>query len=377
MNGRMMLMLAACGVLFGGIFGFKWFGNRMMNQFFDSAPVPAVTVSTTPARTDTWELTLAAVGTLRAVRGTDVTTEASGIIDSIQFDSGDNVAAGAILLTLDRSTNLAELQALEAQAALSRQELARAESLFESNAVARSELDRRAAERAADEANVEAQRARLAQKVIRAPFAGELGLRQVDLGQHLSPGTPIVSLQALDPIHVNFKLPQHQLAQVRTGQPVTVRLETYAGNEAFAAAPFAGEITAIEPAIDVATRNFEAQATLRNPDHLLRPGMFAQVEIDLQKSDAVVVVPQTAVSFNPYGDSVWVIEEAADGEFGAERRLVKIGRRRGDLVQIVEGLAAGEQVATSGLLKLRNGVPVIVNNGVQPSAESAPRPPNS
>lgn len=370
MNGRMLTMLVACGLLFGGIFGFKWFGNRMMNEFFDAAPVPPATVSSARAYEDAWSSNLSAVGTVRAVRGTDVTTEASGIVDSIQFESGDEVAAGDVLITLERSTDLAELAALEATAELAEQELGRAESLFERNAVSRSELDSRAASAAAARANVDAQRARIAQKVIRAPFGGQLGIRRVDLGRHIAPGTAIVSLQALDPIHVNFRLPQQQLASVQVGMPVRVRLEADSHDSG------EGEITAIEPAIDTSTRTFEAQATLANRERKLRPGMFVRVEIVLGREESVTVVPQTAVSFNPYGDSVWVLAAADGGGLVAERRVVRTGRRRGDLVQITDGLAPDEEVATSGLLKLRNGVPVNVNNGVQPSAETAPEPPN-
>jgi membrane fusion protein (multidrug efflux system) len=282
------------------------------------------------------------------------------------------VAAGAILLTLDRTTDVAELAALEAAAVLAGQELERARNLIDRGAVAAFEVDRRASAESAARASADAQRARIAQKVIRAPFAGELGIRKVDLGDHLSPGTGIVTLQSLDPILVNFKLPQQLLGDVRVGMPVAIGVEAFDGRK------FGGTITAIEPLVETSTRNFEAQATLKNDERLLRPGMFAQVTIDLGASEEVVVVPQTAVSYNPYGDSVWVVRPAETGAaLSIERRLVSLGRRRGDLVQVVEGVKAGDEIATSGLLKLRNGVPVEVNNAVQPGAESAPRPPNS
>ena len=377
MNRRMLIMLVACALVFGGVFGFKWFGNRMMNQAFDNQPVPPATISTAKAFTDTWPLSLAAVGTLRAVRGTNVTTEASGIVDAIEFESGESVEQGDVLVTLDRATDLAELAALEAQAALARQELSRAESLVARGSISNAEADQRAAEAVAARANVDEQRARIAQKVIRAPFAGQLGIRRIDLGQHLTPGTAIVNLQSLDPIYVNFRLPQQLLADVRVDLPVKV------GLEAFEHRKFAGRITAIEPRVDESTRNFEAQATLANEDHALRPGMFAQVEVDLGADEDVIVVPQTSISYNPYGDSVWVIVTATgEGTGGGqgltvERRVVKLGRRRGDLVQVVSGVAVGDEIATSGLLKLRNGVGVIVNNDIQPGAESEPRPPNS
>lgn len=364
-------MLAVCTIVFGGIFGFKWFGNRMMNEFFDSAPVAPVTVSSAVAYRDTWPNRLSAVGTVRAEQGADITTETSGIVDSLQFTSGGRVEAGQIIATLDRATDAAELDALMAQAELAEQELSRAERLYEQRAVPQSELDRRAAEAAAARALVAAQQARIARKVIRAPFGGLLGIRKVDLGQYISPGTPIVSLQSLDPIYVNFKLPQQRLSIIREGMPVTVEVEAFADHR------FAGTITAIEPAIDTSTRNFEVQATFANPRLLLRPGMFAQVEVDLGQSDDRIVVPQTAVSFNPYGDSVWILDERDGGGLTAERRVVQTGRRRGDLVEIEAGLDAGTEIATSGLLKLRNGIPVMVNNDTRPSALESPTPPNN
>jgi membrane fusion protein, multidrug efflux system len=368
MNLRMLIMLTAALLVFGGVFGFKWFGNRMMNQYFDDMPVPAVTISTARAFKDQWDVTLAAVGTIEAQNGTDVTTEASGIVDSIEFESGGSVAAGEVLITLDHTTDDAELAALVAAGELADLELGRAHNLKNSSAVADAEVDRRTSTAASTKAQVDAQRARIAQKVIRAPFAGELGIRKVDLGDHLAPGTGIVTLQSLDPILVNFKLPQQQLGDVRVGLPVTLAVEAFGDRE------FEGTITAIEPRIDAATRNFEAQATLANPEKMLRPGMFAQVEIKIGSNEEVIVVPQTSVSYNPYGDSVWVL---VDGEKrSVERRLVQLGRRRGDLVQ-VSGVEPGDEVATSGLLKLRKDVPVEVNNEIQPGAEQSPRPPNS
>jgi membrane fusion protein (multidrug efflux system) len=370
MNLRMLTMLTATALVFGGVFGFKWFGNRMMNQYFDNMPVPAVTVSTAKVFKDTWDITLTAVGTVQAEKGTEVTTEASGIVDSIAFESGGSVAEGEVLITLDRTTDNAELAALVAAGELADLELGRARNLINRSAVAEAELDRRASTASAAKAQIDAQRARIAQKVIRAPFAGDLGIRKVDLGDHLSPGTGIVTLQSLDPILLNFMLPQQQLGQIRVGLPITI------GVEAFGDRDFHGTITAIEPRVDSATRNFEVQATLANEEKMLRPGMFAQVEVKVGDSEAVTVIPQTSVSYNPYGDSVWVLLADASPQT-VERRLVQLGRRRGDLVQVVQGLEPGEEVATSGLLKLRNDVPVEVNNDVQPGAESAPRPPNS
>ena len=370
MNRRMLIMLVVCGVVFGGIFGFKWFKSRLINHIFDTMPVPAATVSATKATAESWPSRVSAVGTAQAVKGTQVTTEVDGIVDSIGFESGGSVQAGQILLTLDRKVDRAQLQALEAQAKLADIQVKRDRKLLAQKAISESQLDQSTAQAQAARADVAAQRARVDLKVIRAPFSGELGIRKVDLGDHLAPGAPIVSLQSLDPIYVNFKLPQQQLAAVHVGQSVDVSVDMDGDRW------LKGHLTAIDPLIDTSTRNFAAQATFENPDHVLRPGMFVRLEIDLGSSENVIAVPQTAISFNPYGDSVWIIGKDKNGKLTAERRVVKTGRRRGDFVQIVAGLEAGDQVATSGLLKLRNGVPVKINNRIQPTAETAPKPPN-
>jgi membrane fusion protein (multidrug efflux system) len=369
-NKRMLIMLAACAVVLGGVFGFKSFARHMANRYFDTVAAPAVTVSTVAATSQSWPLRLTAVGTVRAVTGTDVTTEADGIVDGIHFESGRRVRAGTLLLTLDRSVDEAQLRALEAQAKLARLQVERIHKLYASRAVSASDLDQAQAQAEADEADVAAQQAKIEQKVIRAPFAGVLGIRQVNLGQHLAPGTAIVSLQSLDPVYVDFRLPQQRLSVVRAGLPVEVQVDT--GEEH----TLRGRITAIAPQVDASTRNFESRATVRNPDQVLKPGMFAEVRVELGPGEEVTVVPQTAIQFSSYGDSVWVIGRAPDGKLNATRRVVTTGRRQGDLVQIVKGLAAGEQVASSGLLKLREGAMVQVDNSIQPAAELASAPPN-
>lgn len=371
MNRRLLIVLAVCLVLFGGIFGFKAFVNRMMTQAFDNMPQPPATVSSTKVRRETWTDDLSAVGTLRAFEGTEVTTEASGIVDRIEFESGDQIKSGDVLVRLVTSTDRAQLAALQAQQRLAEQDLARVQQLYERHVASKSDLDRADAQAASAKANVDEQSAKIAQKVIRAPFSGELGIRKVDIGQYLSPGAPVVTLTALDRIYVDFTMPQQYLADIEEGQPVAVTLE------AFGERRFAGKVSAIEPQVDASTRNFMVRATLENEDHALKPGMFARVEIGLGRSTDVLVIPQTAVSFNPYGDSVWTIVEAEGGGLTAKRRVVRTGRRQGDLVAILDGLEVGEEIATSGLLKLRNGVTVMINNEVQPEAELAPKPPNS
>jgi membrane fusion protein (multidrug efflux system) len=296
------------------------------------------------------------------------------------------------LVTLDAATDHAQLRTLEAQRDLAETELARGKELFGSDGVAKSQLDRWESEAAQAAARVEEQRALIAKKTIRAPFAGVLGIRQISLGQYVSPGTALVTLQSMDPIYVNFAMPEQRLGVLAVGQAITADVD------AFPNATFAGRITAIEPRVDENTRNFNLQATFRNGDGRLQPGLFARVHIALPKSDTFVVVPQTAVSYNPYGNSVYVVQEAEAGSPASSaqptqvaetppgnqgptlvvtRRLVKTGPTRGDFVAVIEGLKSGERVATSGLLKLRNDAVVVVNNKVTPSADIQPAPPES
>jgi membrane fusion protein (multidrug efflux system) len=385
----MIIMLVTTGVVFGAIFGFKWFGNKMMNQFFDNMPITPVAITATEAQAQTWPATIEAVGTVTAVNGIAVSAEVAGVVQSIRFQSGDRVAAGTVLVTLDSVVDQAGLRTLEAQRDLAETELARGRELFGSEVMAKSQFDRLESEAAQAAARVEAQRALIAKKTIRAPFAGVLGIRKANLGQYVSPGTPLVTLQSLDPIYVNFALPEQRLGVLAVGFSVT------AGVDAFPDAAFEGRITAIEPRVDENTRNFDVQATFRNVNARLQPGLFARVHIVLPKSESYVVVPQTAVSYNPYGNSVYIIQaappaaggtpggdaQAAGGNAGPQlvvnRRLIKTGPTRGDFVAVIEGLQSGERVATSGLLKLRNGAAVVINNAVEPGAQLNPSPPES
>lgn len=389
MSKRMILMLVACAVVFGLVFGLKGFLNFGMNQFFDNMPMPPATITATEARSDEWVLALDAVGTVRAVNGVEVTTQVAGEVDKIHFNSGDEVRAGAALVSLDARTDSAQLKALEAAARLAEQEYERFQTLFKQGSISRSELDRRQSERDQAIATANAQRERVAQKTIRAPFSGKLGIRQVDLGQYLNPGNAVVTLQQLNPIYVNFSLPERDQSLLKPGLAVRATLSAMPDDV------FTGEISAIEPGVDSTTRNFNVQATFRNDEQKLRPGMFARISIRLANSEQVVVVPRTAIQFAPYGNSVYVITEKEEAvEHGADiesesaeenkeptlivkRRFVKTGSERGDLVAVIDGLKAGERVATSGLLKLRNDANVIINNEIEPSAEADPRPDNS
>jgi membrane fusion protein (multidrug efflux system) len=379
MNKRMMWMLIGTGIVFGGVFGMKWFGGKMMNQYFDNMPMPPAVVSSATAKSETWAASLSGVGTVVASNGADVTTESGGIIAALHFESGARVKKGDLLVTLSAGTERADLARLQAQADLAKSEFARLERLYKLDAISKSELDRAQADLSAARAGADAQRAKLAQKQIRAPFSGQLGIRQVNVGQYLSAGTPIVSLQAINPVFVDFTLPEQNQAAVEKGQTVTVVVDSQPGRT------FSGVISAIEPMMDSKTRNFKVRARFDNADEALRPGLFARASIGLAKTASVVTIPQTSVSYNPYGNSVYVIQsvkgKAADGkvtdELVVRRRFIKTGETRGDLVVVTDGLKAGEQVATSGLLKLQNDSKVKINNTVQPSASATPTPTDS
>jgi membrane fusion protein (multidrug efflux system) len=381
---RWVLMLIGVAVVFGGVFAIKAFFAKQTNTFFDNMPQPAVAVSSHVVKTQRWSDGGEAVGTFVAVNGTDVTTEAGGVVRSIEFEAGQPVAAGAVLVRLNTANEQASLKALEASARLARVQAERWQQLGREQLVSKDDVQQRATGAATAQAQVDAQRALVAQKTIRAPFSGVLGIRKVNLGQYVAPGTPIVSLQQLDPIYLDFSLPEQQIGQVVEGTMIRASVDALPG------VLFDGRITAVEPLVDPATRNFRVQATFQNPERALRPGSFGKVAFDLGAERDVVVIPQTAVSFNPYGNAVFVITSEArkPGETDMQgkpltgekrvvtQRFVKTGATRGDLVVVTEGLKPGEQVVTSGLLKLRNGAEVTINDAIQPSADARPTPDN-
>lgn len=373
MAKRMILMLVITGVIFGGIFGYKWFGSMMMNQYFDTMPAPVVTISATQVEASVWPRRIEAVGSFKAVNGVNLTTEVGGIVRAIEFENGAMVEQGDVLVRLDTSTDEAELDALRAAYRLAVSERDRLRRLRAQRSVSESELDQAESRALQTAAEVKAQEAIIEQKILRAPFDGTLGIRRVDLGEFISPGTVMVPLRSARPIYLDFSLPEGWIADVNKGAPVTATVDAYDNEK------FTGRITSIEGAIAEDTRNFLVQATLENENYRLRPGMFAHVTVEYGEPVDVVVVPQTAVSFNPYGNSVYVIQGEGDGrnensELTVERRLIRTGERRGDLVAITEGLEPGERVATSGLLKLQNGSRVTINNEIQPSMDLDPEP---
>lgn len=382
---RMTLMLIAASVVFGGIFAVKSFGSKQMNAMFDNMPQPPASVSVAVAKAERWRDGAEAVGTFVAVNGADVTTEAGGIIREFLFEPGQRVKAGTVLVRLNTTNEEATLRALEASAKLAVSQRDRWRELGAQQLVSQAEVEQRAADAASTLAQVEAQRALIAQKTIRAPFDGTLGIRKANLGQYIAPGSPIINLQSMNPIFLDFTLPQQRMDQVVEGTTIHATVDSLPGRK------FDGRITAIEPLIDAETRSFKVQATVLNNDNALRPGTFAKVGFDLGGEQAVVVIPQTAVSFNPYGNAVYVVRDVPYGanEVGmdgkpmtgvklvVQQRFIKTGGTRGDLVAVTDGLKPGERVVTSGLLKLRNDAVVTINNKVQPAAESAPKPDNS
>ncbi len=386
MNKRMMWMLVITAVVFGGLFGMKWFGNKMMNQYFDNMSMPAAAVSAAKAESLSWRSTISGVGTVVASQGTRISSESGGLVAKVHFESGAQVKRGDLLVTLSAGSEQADLARLQSQATLAKSELSRLQRLYKLEAISKSELDRAETDFRATQSAADGQRAKLAQKQIRAPFSGQLGIRQVDVGQYLQAGETMVTLQQLDPVYIDFTLPEKDVLLVDVGQSVKVTLDGQ--NDRV----FEGVVSAIEPQVDVQTRNFKVRANVANADRSLRPGQFARAEIALPTVRKVVAVPLTSVSYNPYGNSVYVIvkapkKAAAEGEKAAaekaedelivRRRFIKTGEARGDMVEVTEGVNAGDEVATSGLLKLQNDAKVIINNTVMPPSSTNPTPAES
>ena len=362
----------------------KGIGTYLQFREFAAQGTQKFTVSTMKVGFQEWQPQLAAVGSVRAERGTDVSAEVPGIVSSIEFRSGDNVKAGAALLNLRAADDLAHLESLRATASLAQINYERDKSQFEAQAISQAQLDTDAANLRSARAQVAEQEALVAKKLVRAPFAGQIGIRQVDVGQYLAAGTKIATLQQLDPIFVDFTLPQQSLTVVRPGQQVSVSTDAFPGQS------FSGEIGALDPAVDTATRNVSLRAVLPNREHRLLPGMYVTVSVATGGSERYLTLPQTAVAYNPYGATVYVLmaqgtagappahgkaATAADaGALVAKQVFVLTGATRGDQVAILSGLHEGDEVVTSGQIKLRNGALVTVNNSVRPSDDPHPRP---
>lgn len=333
---------------------------------------PPEVVTSYEVRAESWEPTLNAIGSFTAVQGVTVGAELAGKVVGIAFESGATVAVGDLLVQLDTSTEEAQLRAAEASATLARINVERARDLVGKKTISQAELDAAEAQFAQAKAQADNIRAVIAKKTIRAPFAGRLGIRLVNLGQILKDGDAIVSLQALDPIYVNFSLPQQHVARISPGQGVAVASDAVPGSTV------QGRITAINPDVDSATRNVHVQATLANPQGTMRPGMFARVSVGLGQPQQVIAVPQTAVSHATFGDSVFVIEDSKEGKGKVLRQqFVQLGTKRGDFVSIAEGLQPGQQIVSTGVFKLRTGASVVIDNKLAPAPRLAPQPTNS
>ena len=371
MAKRMIIMLVLVALVLGGIFGFEAFRAKMIKQFLAGFGKEAQTVATTVAGTQEWQPQLKAVGSLRAVNGTDLSLEVPGIVEQIQFKSGDDVKAGTPLVTLRAEDDLAKLHSLEAVADLARITYDRDQKQFKVEAVSQQVLDTDAANLKNDLALAEQQRAIVAKKVIKAPFDGHLGIRQIDLGQYLNAGTTIVTLQALDPIFVDFTLPQQAFSQLSIGQKVTALVDSYPGQS------FDGELVAIDPKVDAATRNLQIRAAFKNPDHKLLPGMVATASIDTGKPQQFVTLPQSAITYNAYGSTVFLIDDKEKDDKGqpklqVRQTFVTTGDARGDQISVLKGVKTGDQVVVAGQVKLRNGSPVVINNSVVPTNDANP-----
>ena len=345
--------------------------RSMINAGKSFAPPPE-SVTSAKVEASQWESSRSAVGTLVAVRAVTVASEVPGLVRRIGFDSGAVVRRGEVLVELDASTEQAQLTAAKADAELARATLERSRTLRASDYSSAAELDASDARAKQTVANVAMLQATIAKKTIRAPFDGRVAIRQVELGQVLSPGTLIASLQSIQPIHVDFWLPQQALTDLAPGMKVRLRTDVFPQQS------WEGAVTTINPEVDVSTRNVRVRGTLPNPDGRLRPGMFANVDVISPEKRPVLVIPATAVIYAPYGDSVFALEEKKDpagqATLVARQKFVRLGERRGDLVAVVSGLTAGETVVSSGAFKLRNGATVVVRNDLAPSAELAPKP---
>ncbi|WP_162846115.1 efflux RND transporter periplasmic adaptor subunit [Seongchinamella sediminis] len=366
---RMWAILLATLLIFGGLLGMQWFGRMKMNESMDNMPVPTAIITASEAGTARWQSAVSSVGTLASIQGAELATEVPGTVQEIFFDNGAEVSKGDIIMTLDSAPDRAELAALEAASELAQIELRRANSLAAQRNISKSELDQRASQVDQARARFEAQKARIEQKTLRAPYSGRLGIRRYNVGDYVQAGDTFIELQSLAKLYVNFTLPEQYSRQVATGMPVQATLQALGGEA------FDGVVTAIAPVVDPETRNFALQATLVNRDDLLRPGMFASLNLPLGGEMKRVVVPQTAIAYRPYGNSVYVIKSAGEG-LTVSQRFVTLGPVRGDMVAIEKGLQPGERIATSGLLKLDTGTPVEIDNSVQPASSLTPRPDN-
>jgi len=370
---RMLIMLVLVGAVLGGIYAFQTFVSGKIKTVMAGIGNLPQTVATTKAVTSDWQPQMEAVGSLRAVSGADLSLELAGVVAELNFQSGDDVEAGKVLLRLRNEDDVAKLKSLQAQADLSQVNYDRDVKQLNAKAVSQAVVDTDEANLRNFRAQVDQQKEIVDKKVLKAPFAGRLGIRQVDLGQYLGAGTTIVTLQALSPIYVDFLMPQQALEIAKVGLPIKIKVDTFPGKT------FAGKITSINSKVDQSTRNVQVRGTLDNTGHNLLPGMFATVDIDSGAAQKLITLPQTAITYNAYGSLVYIVDEKDKGPDGKPKLLVRqtfvtTGSTRGDQVAVLKGVKEGDTVVIAGQMKLRNGAPVVVNNSVIPANDANPKP---
>jgi len=375
MAKRMVLMLVIMLALVGGLGFVKFKQVEAAIEQGKNFKIPPTAVTTVVVKKETWPSTLSVIGTAEAIQGVTVSADLPGTIDKIHFESGQWVKEGDILVELDTRQERAQLASLEAQRDLAKVNYGRAQELVKEGVIARQEFDNATAQQKATEAQVGDVKAAIARKTIHAPFSGALGIRQVSLGQYLAAGQAIVSLQTMSPIYVNFGVPQQETGKVIPGHVLRGTSNDVPGMG------FTGRITALDSVINEQTRNIQVQCIVTNKENKLRPGMFVQVELPMGSPRDVMPLPASAINYAPYGDSVFVVSDMKDPKGnsyrGVRQQVVRIEGSRGDQVAIVSGLNPGDEIVSSGVFKLRNGAPVVVNNTVKPDNNAAPKPEDS
>lgn len=373
MTKRMIIMLILVGSVFAGIFGYQRFMANMMMQFMAGNARPPATVTAMEADYQPWQAQLKTVGTLRAVQGVEISSEAPGIVKTVHFKSGENVNKGDLLITLNIDEDKARLQSLQAAEKLALITYNRDKKQLQVNAISKATLDRSQADLASKKAQVAQQKAVIDKKQIRAPFSGRLGVSAVNPGSYLNPADKIVTLQNTESLFVDFSLPQKKMAQLNIGQQISIKADAYEDKT------FSGLITAINSAVNKNTRNLLIEASIDNKNGQLLPGMFVKVKINIGEGIQYLTIPQSSISFNAYGATVFVAHETKQKSgqapaLEAQQVFIKTGDKRGDQVAILDGIEKGNMVVTSGQLKLKNGTPLIINNQVLPANEAAPTP---
>lgn len=373
MTKRMIIMLVLAGLVFGGIFGFEAFKGRMIKKFMATMGNAPQTVSTMSVGYQDWQPQLEAVGSLRAIDGVQVSPEVSGIVAALNFHQGEDVKKGKVLVELVADNDIAHLRSLQAAYGLARVTYERDRQQFEFKAISQQALDVDKANMMQASAAVAEQQALVNKKFVPALFSGRVGIRMVSVGQYLSPGTPVVSLQALDSVYLDFSVPQQNISMIHVGQNISAKTDAYPDEV------FAGKIAVINPEVDGGTLNVKVRAELKNPGQKLLPGMYATVDISTGKPQRYITLPQTAVTYNPYGNIVYLVEQQGTDDKGkpkfvAKQVFVTTGDKRGDQVAVLKGIKEGDIVVTAGQVKLHNGSLVTVNNDIQPSNEADPKP---